>query len=459
MYTACKEKLYTYTGAMFPILLIPFFVEFDDNNGDVQCYHPDFNHHGINKDSTERLTSMIATDKFNTLDEMHFHAVTIHNRDLGLPLKELTSFNLRHCHNTKGYQFINLQHAHEQLESFFKEINDLNMFNIEDQQHFISAYNDYIVEENGNIVASNINKRTVIDNLEPHENYIKLVKKFHECCTLRFGIVEGLHRTQAIINSLFGNIKTNYSSDFYKQKNLITITSMASPQVDKQNATQDDVINLLKKISKNFEKNKKIVNSKSSKDLMRDLIKLFREKQYIHDKCDIIQRVTLEHVKNINALTNRPDMFKSIRRFITSTSLCDSWLQAINCDNRYNNVSKLDNNLPKDTFKNYTKNVPVLSTWFQGERFQKSTLRQVLRFRDRKIVMLKNTTHEKSSVATFVEHNLASLMLHAVLDKEVLASLTSIVFDDNKKLLPQIPASTSELQSKRKTFDMPTIGE
>ena len=444
---------------MFPILLIPFFVEFDEDNGDVQCYHPDFNHHGIDKDSTEKLTSMIATDKFNTLDEMQFHAVTIHNRDLNLPLKELTSFNLRHSHNSKGYQFINLPHAHHQLKRFFNEIVDLDMFNHEDQQAFITAYNNNIVEDNTKIEARNIPKNIVKEYDQPHTNYINLMKKFHECCTLRFGIVEGLHRTQAIINSLFGNIKTNYSSHFYKQRNLITITSMASPQVNKQNATQDDIINLLKQVSKNFEKNKKIVNSTSSKDLMRALIKLFREKQYIHDKCSLIQQITLENVKNINTLTNRPDMFKTIRNFITTTSLCDSWSEAISCDKRYNNVNKLDNNLTTDTFKFYTKNVPVLSTWFQGEKFQKSTLRNVFRFRDRTIAMLKNSKKEKTSVATFAEHNLASLMLHAVLDNEILKSLTSIVFDDNKKLLPQIPPSKSELQSKRKTFDMPTIGK
>lgn len=363
--------------------LLPLFIERDDNEIPATLYHIPVNHHGISDPKKLKdLIDFITADKFNTVKDLfHFHVYRTKKNDNKKTTDMLVKFNnITSLHYGKRSIELQKDEYNEVIRPFLDSILPLNMFkskdfnlfgvHYEDLQKRLKRYISTVPKKNENAYDIQDNKYVQdidfvkFDEIKTVQDYNKFVKVFQSKCPLRFGIVEGLHRTKALISSIFeGETITQY---FLSSNNVIISSSSGSKSKQK---TYDDLV----KISDSYKSQKLKTFPKTSLDNLRDLtgkMNNFYTPQYT-----IIEQLIQAQNNNNKEVTPNmlysaeKDIMNVIRKFMIEVAngdkaLSSSWNNTIKKEPK-NALSYILNRSTFDSpkkIKNIFKNLPTFFT-------------------------------------------------------------------------------------------------
>ena len=332
---------------------------------------------------------------------------------------------------------------------FLKKIMKLNLFVKNDRVKFINEYNDCykkFTNNNPKELKDDDWKHNEIndddDDDDEQNGYFKLIELFQKKCLFRFGIVEGLHRTSAMLNAIY---LTKEKNTYIQSTNRMYITSNLNDDCDAHLITQK-----LKTISNQYMEHKQIVFQNTSIDNLRNLWLTMLRDNLFEEENLYINRIPKTKNFNDAKLNNAEAIFHIIRDKVKSIINYgnNDWCEALikNEDASYLNFFQNEENLP-EFVKKMAKSYPAFHYLKPG------SYRYTAKNNMNLLFDISGSNYVKSVVLQYRQFLISEcVLLHfflaATLNKSLGRTLKNILFEDRtKKMKSQI-----SLQDKKRSF-------
>ena len=463
--------------------LLPLFVERDDNDSPATLYHIPVNHHGISDaEKLQNLIDIITNNNFNTVKDMfHFHVYRTKQNNNKNTLDMLVKFN-----NTTSPEFgkrsIELQQDEykDVIGPFLDSILCLNIFKEKDFNLFAAYYKElqkrlstYISKvptksDDANKIQDNQYVQNInfedYDNIKTVGKYNKFVKVFQSKCPIRFGIVEGLHRTKALLTSIFERETISHYS--YSSNNVIISSSTGKKSKRK---TYEDLV----RISHIYKTQKEKTFGKTSLDNLRDLQKKMSE--YYKPEYTIQEQLKqAQNNKDKKAVTTATlynadrDIMNVIRKFLIELNsgdkkLSNSWDNTIKKEpqNALHYICKHDQFDKPQNIKNPFKMLPSFYTMKEkNSTYSTSSFAKMFQENANKASanITKNRGQDNESTFLYSELTLCQFFLRASVDsafKNLLTSCIDFEVDETIHTVPQLELNNH----KRECMDLDVLSK
>ena len=445
--------------------IIPLFIETKINSTKCNFFHIPVNHHGISESNEfQSLCNLIQKNSFDKSDLLHYHIYIYKKPTKNMTINceankcQIIDFKTLPYGKNHYYEFLQSNDDSENFLTFLEKIMNLNLFRHKNRKIFIELYNECIdnFNKNGNnakaISEKDCDNNSIYEDFD--EGYFRLITLFQKRCTFRFGIVEGLHRTSAMLNAIYLSKKSN---TYIQSKNRMYITSTSNPNSNNKYEENSIIAKKLKSISHQYMQQKQIVFQNTSTDNLRNLWITMLYHDLFHENNLYINRIpkttNLNNAKTHNVL----HIFEIIRQKVKEILLLkgsNDWCEALIKNENANYLSFFDNDNMEDYVKKMLRSYP--SFFYLKPKDYSYTAP------DNMALLFDITTRRVRSVVLDYRQFLISecVLLHyfvaASLNKSLGITIKKILFDDRTKY---VETQFKITEKKRSFLNLDTLSK
>ena len=199
-------------------------------------FHPDVNHHLFNSNCNEikSLTNKIFSGSFVNSSMIVILPCFIQDEYSVILSTEQESFPMTTVSGSKQKLekellpvTTNMEPIVKDFFEFLQQVNILPFNTVESVTAFIDQYNAFVLEKNNNLFREfviDVNELS-FDGNSIYQTVSKIVTEFQKICSLRFGMIDGLHRMNIIADKkcINNNYLSTHENNYPLGKNEILV--------------------------------------------------------------------------------------------------------------------------------------------------------------------------------------------------------------------------------------------